>query len=227
MVERPNEKQEIPLNLEIINRTGNDVLTIKNLEITYGDKKIFDNISVNIDYQERVALLGENGSGKSTLIKEIIKGNEHIKLGSNIKLGYIPQEIEFLENETVLEYAKKNYDGEEQYLRSSLHKFLFTKDNIYKRVNRLSDGEKVRLKLFCLMQEKVNFLILDEPTNHLDITTREVLEKTIKNYLGTVLFVSHDRYFINELATKVLVINNYKINEYCGNYDDYQKYLLK
>lgn len=224
---KPSEKNPIPLSFNIEYRSGNDILVINKLNINFPNKKILSNSSCSIKYQERVALIGSNGCGKSTLIKEIINGNPSIKLGTNLKLGYIPQEIIFPNNKTVLEVASSSYYGEEQYLRSSLHKFLFTNDNVYKKVSSLSGGEMVRLKLFCLMQDKVNFLILDEPTNHLDITTREVLEQTLKEYQGTILFVSHDRYFINQLATKIIAIENYQLNEYPGNYNDYQKQSMK
>ena len=125
--------------------------------------------------------MGVNGSGKTTLIKEILKGNDNIKLGSNVKIGYIPQEINFENPDlSVLEEARKYFVGIEEHLRSALFKYLFVNDNIYKKIKYLSGGEKVRLKLFCLIQDSYNFLILDEPTNHIDIDTREMLEEARK-----------------------------------------------
>ena len=137
----------------------------------------------------------------------------------NIKIGYIPQQINFNDNETVLDFARKHYIGEESHLRSALDKFYFHKENVYKKTNKLSGGEKVRLMLFSLIQDKCNFIILDEPTNHIDIFTKETLEEALSDYKGTLLFVSHDRYFINKIANKVLHISNNSITEYNGNYD--------
>ena len=226
-IDKPKTKQTIPLNFNYQNRSGKEVLVIKNLNIAYDNKIIFDNASAKVNYQDKICIVGKNGSGKSTLIKNILSNNENIKIGSNVKIGYIPQQIDFTEDITIYEYARKYFIGEESHLRSALFKFLFIGNDIYKKISSLSGGEKVRLKLFCLMQEDVNVLLLDEPTNHIDITTREVLENTLNDYKGTILFVSHDRYFINKLATKILSIENNKLKEYPGNYDDYKKYLTK
>lgn len=130
-------------------------------------------------------------------------------------------------NETILNYVRKFYNGTETHLRASLAKFLFHGDDVFKRVGNLSGGEKVRIKLFELMQKNVNFLIMDEPTNHIDITTKEVLESSLKDFPGTILFISHDRYFINELAQKILYIEDKKIEEYLGNYDYYKEQKVK
>ena len=221
-INKPKEKNIIPLNFTYQNRTGNDVLIVKNLDINYDNKIIFEQVNMNINYRDKVCLIGKNGSGKSTLINNIINGNDKIILGTNVKIGYIPQEIIFDDDITVYEFARKYFIGDENHLRSSLFKFMFAGDMIFKKINKLSGGEKVRLKLFCLMQEDGNFLILDEPTNHIDINTREVLEDTLSEYKGTILFVSHDRYFINKVATKVYSIENYKLYEFIGNYDDYK-----
>ena len=168
--------------------------------------------------------MGPNGSGKSTLIKEILKCNNDIKIGSNIKIGYIPQEIIF-DNEdiSVIEEARKYFTGYEEHLRSALIKFLFYSEGIYTKLKSLSGGERLRLKLFCLMQEDNNVLIFDEPTNHIDINTKEILEESLNNYNGTVIMVSHDRYFINKVATRIIYIENKKLISYIGNYDDYKR----
>lgn len=209
-------------------RSGKDVLTINNLYLSYGTKEIFNNLNLSIKYQDRLCLVGDNGVGKSTLIKEILKGNNSIKLGSNIKIGYIPQEIGFEDiNLSVLEEARKYFIGAEQYLRSALFKYLFSGENIHKKIKYLSGGEKVRLKIFCLIQDSYNFLILDEPTNHIDIDTREMLEESLKDFTGTILFVSHDRYFINKIATSIIEIKNKNITRYIGNYDDYREKINK
>ena len=179
-------------------------------------------------YKEKVCLIGPNGSGKTTLIKEIIKQNKDFKYGTNIKLGYIPQEIKFEnENLNILEESRRYFKDDETHLRSSLFKFLFVGDSIYKKIKNLSGGEKIRLKLFCMIQNKYNFLILDEPTNHIDIDTREVLENALINFDGTILFISHDRYFINKVANSIAELNNQKITKYLGNYDDYCDYKKK
>ena len=179
-------------------------------------------------YKEKVCLIGENGAGKTTLIKEIINKNINFKYGTNIKLGYIPQEIKFEnDNLTVLEESRKYYKDDETHLRSALFKFLFPGDHIYKRIKSLSGGEKIRLKLFCMIQSKYNFLILDEPTNHIDIDTREILEKSLIDFNGTILFISHDRYFINKVANHIAVLNDKKVTKFIGNYDDYQEYKNK
>ena len=223
-VDKPESKKQLVLDFNSDSRCGNDVLGISNLNLTFKDKVLLEKASCNILYKEKVCLVGENGTGKSTLIKEIIKGtNSSIKNGSNIMIGYIPQEITFDDNElSILEEARKNFIGPEEYLRSALFKFLFAGDNIYKKIKYLSGGEKVRLKLFCLTQSKYNFLILDEPTNHIDIDTREMLEEALNNFNGTVLFVSHDRYFINKICTHIVEVKDKRLYKYIGNYDDYK-----
>ena len=223
IVEKPIEKKEIPLEFSFDERSGKDVLVINHYDLTIENKVLIKNINIKIHYQDKVCIMGSNGCGKSTLIKRIIENNnDHIVLGSNVKIGYIPQEIIFKENSTILDYAKKFYIGDETHLRSTLNKFCFYKEQVFKRINQLSGGEKVRLKLFELIQRKCNFIILDEPTNHIDINTKEILEESLKDYQGTILFISHDRFFINQLATKILYIDNQEIKEYIGNYDDYK-----
>ena len=222
---RPREKTIIPLSFNSGSRSGKDVLKVKNLDIKFDDKVIFNHACANVYYKDRVCLIGKNGSGKSSFIKSIMSNNDSIVLGTNIKIGYIPQEIVFDKDERVYDLARHYFKGEESHLRSALYKFMFMGENIFKKISKLSGGEKVRLKLFCLMQDEVNFLILDEPTNHIDITTREILEDTLNEYDGTILFVSHDRYFINKVATKVISIENKKLIEYIGNYDDYKCFI--
>ncbi len=236
ILNKPEEKKEIPLNFQMQKRSGKDVLKIEQLTAVIGNKVLLNKANLSIKFGEKICLMGENGSGKSTLIKLILKDygfddynteakitEGNITIGTNIVLGYLPQEIKFAdETKTILETARNYYDGTETHLRASLAKFLFYGDNVYKKIEKLSGGEKVRLKLFELIQKKANLLILDEPTNHIDIDTKEMLEDALKEYKGTLLFVSHDRYFINKLAEKIENIENKKIVNYIGNYDDYK-----
>ena len=226
LLDKPEEKKDIPLDFQISKRSGKDVLIIEDLSAMIGDKVLFDRANMHITFGDKDCLMGKNGSGKSTLIKMILEQSNaellggKIKLGSNVIIGYLPQEIRF-ENEdaTILETARQFYDGTETHLRASLAKFLFYEDNVFKKVKTLSGGEKVRLKLFELIQKNANFLILDEPTNHIDIDTKEMLEEALKEYNGTLLFISHDRYFINKLAKNTMEINDEHIDNYIGNYD--------
>ena len=218
--DKPIIKKELPINFDIEKRTGKDVLTIINYNLSIGNNELIKNINFKINYKDKICIIGNNGCGKSTLLKRIINNSsDNIKIGSNVNIGYIPQQINFNEDITILDYARRYFNGEESHLRSALHKFQFYGENVFKKITKLSGGEKVRLLLFTLIQDNCNFIILDEPTNHLDISTKETLEDALISYEGTILFVSHDRYFINKLANKVLYIANKKIVEYCGNYD--------
>ena len=229
LLDKPETVKEIPLNFQMTNRSGKQVLMIHNLDLTVADKDLLNQVSFDIVFKDRTCLMGKNGSGKSSLIKYIMHLYENnqsdncVKIGSNVLIGYIPQTITFKDDKvTILDIARESYCGSETHLRASLAKFMFNGENVFKRVGTLSGGEKVRLKLFELMQKNVNLLIMDEPTNHIDITTQEVLEEALKEYPGTILFISHDRYFINKIAKKILYIEDKKIKEYLGNYDDYR-----
>ena len=205
------EKRKINLDIKMNNRSGNDVLRVKRLSKKYGDNIIFEDLNFEIFNKEKVCIVGKNGAGKSTLLK-IILGQEkdyegQIEIGSNVKIGYIPQEIKFEnEEETIFESFMKIYVGNETDARRFLAKFMFYGEEVFKKLSKLSGGEKVRLKLAQLITKDVNFLLLDEPTNHLDISTREVLENTLQEYDGTILFVSHDRYFINKISNRKIEI---------------------
>ena len=229
LLDKPETAKEIPLNFQMTDRSGKQVLMVRDFDLTVADKDLLDQVSFDVAFKDRTCLMGKNGSGKSTLIKYIMglyeneHEDDHVRIGSNISIGYIPQTITFEDdNATILDVARKSYYGSETHLRASLAKFMFNGENVFKRVGTLSGGEKVRLKLFELMQKNVNLLIMDEPTNHIDITTQEVLEEALKEYPGTILFISHDRYFINEIAQKILYIEDKGITEYLGNYDDYR-----
>ena len=218
---KPISKKEMPINFSVEKRSGNEVIRINNFDLSIGNRILIKDINITINYKDRVCLIGDNGCGKSTLLKAIVDNSEKIKIGSNVKIGFIPQQINYNENKTILDYSREYFVGDESNLRSNLNKFRFYKDNVFKKISKLSGGEKVRLKLFTLIQAKCNFIILDEPTNHIDIFTRESLEEAINEFGGTILFVSHDRYFINKLANKIFHINNGKLKEYYGNYDNF------
>jgi len=224
VLDKPKNNENINLSFKVEQRSGNDILSFDKFSLSIGEKELLKNTKCFIKYQEKVCIMGPNGTGKSTLIKEIIKGNKEIKLGSNIKIGYIPQNITFEdENISVIEEARKYFIGYEEHLRSALTKFLFYSEGIYTKLNKLSGGERLRLKLFTLMQQDSNLLILDEPTNHIDINTKEILEEALKEYKGTVIMVSHDRYFINKVATRIIMIEDKKLVSYIGNYEDYKR----
>lgn len=225
LIEKPKTKSDIKINLNVEDRTSNRVMVISNFNLSIGNKELLKKSNMEVYYKERVCLMGKNGAGKTTLIKNILNNtHENIKLGTNIKFGYIPQEIRFDNEElTIYEHMRKIFVGSESELRSKLNQFYFTVDNIDKKVKNLSGGEKVRLKLLELILKNANFLILDEPTNHIDIDTREILEESLLAYEGTILFISHDRYFINKIATKIVMIDDKKMITYDGNYDSIKK----
>lgn len=230
ILEKPTANKEINLKFDVDSRSGKDVLRISKKNIYVEDKLLIKEISMNILYGEKVCIIGKNGTGKTTFIKYLIdlieknKSDPLIKLGTNIKIGYIAQEITFINpKQTIYEYTRSFFEGEDNVLRSALFKFHFFDDDIKKKVENLSGGEKVRLKLFEIIQKNSNFLIFDEPTNHIDIETRNILEDAIKDYSGTFLCISHDRYFINKLITKIYAIEDCKMKMYIGNYDDYKR----
>jgi len=228
VIDRPlgNEKSAI-FSFEIGKQSGNDVLTVDSLAVGYDDDKISEGISFRVYKGESIALVGPNGIGKSTLLKTIIKklpalaGN--IQYGTNLSIGYYDQEqAELTSNKRVLNELWDDYPlKSEKEIRTVLGNFLFSGDDVLKIVSTLSGGEKARLALAKLMMEKANLLILDEPTNHLDLDSKEVLENALIDYPGTILFVSHDRYFINRIATKVLELSREGSSEFLGDYDYY------
>lgn len=227
-IDRPKTNhKKIGLEFNESIRSGKDVVIIRDLYKSYGKTVLFKDADLDIRYQDFVALLGKNGSGKSTLIKMILNQESSdsgvIRLAESAKIGYMEQEIKFEEpKENVLETLKEKYVLTELDARNKLAKFLFYADDVFKKVENLSGGEKVRLSLCMMMEEKINFLVLDEPTNHVDIESREMIEQALRNFKGTILFISHDRYFINQLATKVVRVEDFKLDVYDGDYQYYR-----
>ncbi|HZW82421.1 MAG TPA: ABC-F family ATP-binding cassette domain-containing protein, partial [Candidatus Deferrimicrobium sp.] len=220
------EKRKVRLDAQTNDRTGKMVLETERLAKQFGDKILLQDVKLNIFYQDSVCIVGSNGSGKTTLLKMILGELEpdsgSIKIGSRVKIGYLPQNVVYEDEElTVLEYFTQLHDLTLGEARSQLAKALFMQEDVNKKIKSLSGGEKSRLKLCSLTFDKVNFMILDEPTNHLDIDSREVLEETLIKFDGTLLFVSHDRYFINKVADKMMAIEDKGIKVYHGDYSYY------
>lgn len=229
-IERPKEQTELPVGFNEIKKGSNIVIKVDDLSVFKpNEEKILDSVSLVITSRERVAFIGDNGSGKSTFIKTVLGESELYKtgdivVGPSVNIGYLPQVISFEgDKQKVLDYFKNEVCLDEQKSRAILASFNFYKEDVNKLVKNLSGGERVRLKLAILLQSKVNCLIFDEPTNHIDIPTKEVLEKAIEDFKGTFIFISHDRYFINKFADKIVEFKNGNINLYNGNYDYYKE----
>ncbi len=228
-IDKPKmEKTTIKLNFNETERSGNEVLNIKNLSKSYEDKILFDNAELNVRFKERVGVIGKNGCGKTTLLKMILNEEEKyggdISLGENIKLAYLPQNIEFeYEERSVIDEFRKDISMVEGQARGYLSKFMFYGSDVFKKIRHLSGGERIRLKLSKLLYEDINLLIMDEPTNHLDIGSIETLEEALNNFKGTIIFISHDRYFLNKMSERIVAIENGKFESYLGNYDYYKE----
>lgn len=228
VVEKPTEvNSQMKLTLEPDCVSGNDVLSVSGLSKSFESLTLFDDISFEIKRGERVALIGNNGTGKTTILK-IITGlmeaeKGQIKTGANVHIGYYDQEHNILNPEkTLFEEISDAYpDLNHTKIRNVLAAFLFTGFDVYRQIKELSGGERGRVSLAKLMLSEANFLILDEPTNHLDIDSKEILENALNSYTGTVLYVSHDRYFINKTATRIIDLNQKQLINYIGNYDYY------
>lgn len=227
-LDKPAEiNDQMRLTLEPRFISGNDVLTVEDLSKTFPGQTLFQNISFEIKRGERVALIGNNGTGKTTLLKilnQVIPADSgKFTLGSKVQIGYYDQEHHVLHMEkTVFQEISDTYPTlTETQIRNMLAAFLFTGDDVFKVISSLSGGERGRVSLAKLMLSEANFLILDEPTNHLDIASKEILEEALNSYTGTVLYVSHDRYFINQTATRIMDLTNQAIVNYIGDYDYY------
>ena len=227
LVTPESELETIRMNFNIKRETGNDVLICENLAKAFGEKHLFDNVNIHIRKGERVFIIGSNGCGKTTLFNiltcKTASDTGEVRYGSNVDLGYFDQMQNNLNlDKTAIDEIWDTFPNMTQtQVRSALGSFLFKGDEVFKPLNKMSGGERARVSLLKLMLDGSNFLLLDEPTNHLDSASREQLEETLKNYEGTMLVISHDRYFINKLADRVLVMEKHGLKEYLGNYDNY------
>ncbi len=221
------------INFETQIQSGNDVLVVKDISKTFPQGSLFQNVNFEIFKGEKVALIGPNGIGKTTILKILLGEIHHndgtIQLGRNVKIGYYDQEQQNLdESNTIIdEIWSQNPHMNQTRIRTLLGSFLFNGDEVFKTISSLSGGEKTRLSLLKLMMSQANFLIMDEPTNHLDMPSKEALEDALLSYNGTVLVVSHDRYFLNKIADKTLVLSKNGVEEYLGNYKYYQEKKLE
>ena len=227
-IARPQVKRKINMDFNEIRKSSKKVISVDKLSvITPENRIILNKINLDIYSHEKVAFIGKNGSGKTTFIKTILgeqnlEVNGSVYIGPSVKIGYLPQVIKFEnEEEQLLDYFKSTIEVNEQRAREILAKFEFYKEDVNKKIKNLSGGERMKVKLAELLQQKINTLIFDEPTNHIDIPTKEVLEEALEEFDGTLIFISHDRYFINKFADKVVEFENGKVNTYLGNYDNY------
>lgn len=228
VIDKPITEQEtMHFKLEPAKESGNDVLSIEGLSKAFGDNRLFSDVNFEIKKGEKVALIGNNGTGKTTILKiinHIIDADAgKVRLGANVEIGYYDQEHNVLHmDKTAFDEIGDAYpDMTNTQIRNMLACFLFTGDDVFKKISDLSGGERGRVSLAKLMLSNANFLILDEPTNHLDIMSKEILESALNRYTGTVLYVSHDRYFINKTATRIIELSANTVTNYIGNYDYY------
>ncbi|MDO5725271.1 MAG: ABC-F family ATP-binding cassette domain-containing protein [Tissierellia bacterium] len=228
-VENVQNKKTADIKFNVNVKSGNDVLICEDISMSFDEHEIFKDVDINIYKGEKVALIGKNGVGKTSLFKIILgdlkaKTGE-IKLGSNVNIGYFAQELEDLDpNKTILDEIWDSYPDLDYYtIRSYLAKFMFYQDDVLKEIGKLSGGERARISLLKLMLSESNFLMMDEPTNHLDIDSKEVLEDALLDYDGTLFIISHDRFFLNKIANKILELERDGVKLYHGNYDYYLK----
>ncbi|MCR8847514.1 ATP-binding cassette domain-containing protein [Rossellomorea sp. SC111] len=226
------ERRNIQLDVKASGRPGKETIKGVGLSKQFGGELIFTNTDIMVRHGERVGMLGPNGCGKSTFVRMLIGEDQPdegvIQFGANVKAAYLPQIITFKNEEvTVLDAFRENINILEGKAREYLSKFMFYKGSVFKKVKHLSGGERIRLKLALLLFQDINLLILDEPTNHLDIETIETIEESLNEFSGTIFFISHDRYFINRMAERIIAVEDYTLKSYSGNYDDYKKEMEK
>ena len=228
-IENPNKKLDnMKINITNNTKQSQDVIYIKDGKKSFGEKLLFKDVEFLVRKGENIALIGENGCGKSTLIKIILQEEQldsgSIKVSNSSKIGYLPQNVEFEDEEkSILDWFRQDLNILEGKAREYLAKYMFYKEDVFKKVKSLSGGEKSRLKLSKILYFDVNLLILDEPTNHLDIESINNLENVLKDFNGSIFFVSHDRYFINKICNRILSIEDNKILNWNGNYDYYKE----
>ena len=225
--DKPTKERRLDIKFGESEFRGDEVLTIKELKKSFDGRTLFDHVNLEVIGGERIALLGDNGTGKSTLLK-ILLGEEEpdsgkLRMGPTVKVGYLPQIIRFSHPErNLVDTMIYDQDCSTQTARNRLAAFNFRGEDVFKPVSALSGGEQSRLRLCMLMDEKINLLILDEPTNHLDVASREWIEEAVESYEGNLLFVSHDRYFINRFATRIWMLENGQIIDFRGTFEEYR-----
>lgn len=222
-VKKPHVVKKMGLDIQASKRSGTDVILAEDIAKLYDDKVLFESVSMHIRFKERVGIVGENGSGKSTLLKiligQITPDVGHLKIGNSVNIGYLSQHIfENQKDQRLIDVFREEVSVTEEEARSILARFLFYGLDVFQKIKELSGGERMRLGLAQLMYQNINLLIMDEPTNHLDIESREVLEETLSTFEGTMLAVSHDRYFLDHLCEKIYWIEDNNVDYYAGNY---------
>lgn len=227
--EKPFLEKNMKAKFKEIEFSGKDFIIIRDINKSFGQRKILEDINLTVRKGDRIGLIGPNGCGKTTLLNIIANiiqpDNGDVRIGRSVEYAFLPQIIEFENPElSMLETVRYAMEWSEDTARNRLAAFQFTGEEVFKQVSSLSGGEKSRLKLFLLMQEEINLLILDEPTNHLDIASREWIERTLESFGGTLLFVSHDRYFIKQFATRIWDLKDGKVIDYKGTYQDYRRW---
>ena len=229
-VDKPTKERKLTMGFESKEFRGDEVLTVKDLAMAFDERTLFENVNLEVAGGERIALLGDNGTGKSTFVKillgELSPTGGKLRFGPTVKVGYLPQLVTFDHPErNLVDTLLWDLNCTPQEARDRLAAFNFRGEDVFKEVSTLSGGEKSRLKLCELMSQKINLLILDEPTNHLDVDSRDWIEEAVRAYGGNLLFVSHDRYFINEFAQRVWMLENKQITDFKGTYQEYLEYL--
>ena len=224
LVKKPKSEKAMNLQLEAKERSGKEVMTLHEVSHSFGDQILWMDVNMSVCWQDRLAIVGNNGTGKSTLLKIMLQSMEptlgHVKIGSNVEIGYLAQEFDTFDGSMrLIDAFREHISMTEGEARHVLAQFLFYGHDVFKKVKDLSGGEKMRLRLAQLMQQNCNVLVLDEPTNHLDIESREVLEEVLEKFNGTIIAISHDRYFLQKIFTKIAWIHEQEIKVHNGSYE--------